>query len=74
MSDQPSADKRSSRDETARTGTGVKRPLVPVVLALMFGLVAAAWGWHLPRTWLLIILGGLLGILFILWILPSSRR
>jgi len=74
MPDQPSAGEQSSRDETARTTTRVKRPLVPVVLALMGGLVAAAWGWHLPRTWLLVSLGGLLGILFFLCILPASKR
>jgi hypothetical protein len=74
MSDKLPAEERSSQDETANPRTGVKRPLVPVVLALMLGLVAAAWGVHLPRTWLLAGLAGLLGILLLLWILPTSQR
>jgi hypothetical protein len=74
MSDKTPAEERSSQDETANPRTGVKRPLVPVVLALMLGLVAAAWGVHLPRTWLLAGLAGLLGILLLLWILPTSQR
>jgi hypothetical protein len=41
----------------------VKRPLVPVVLALMVGLAAAAWGFKLPGTWLVLGLAGLLVVL-----------
>jgi hypothetical protein len=74
MSDKPPAEERSSQDKTGNPRTGVKRPLVPVVLALMLGLVAAAWGVHIPRNWLLAGLAGLLGILLLLWILPTSQR
>ena len=74
MSDKPSAEERSSQDETANTRTGVKRPLVPVVLALMLGLGAAAWGFHVPRAWLLAGLAGLLVFLLLFWMLPSSQR
>jgi hypothetical protein len=74
MSDKPSAKERPSQDDTAKTMTGVKRPLVPVVLALLLGLVAAAWGVHLPRIWLLAGLVGLLGILLLLWLLPTGQR
>ena len=74
MSEKPSAEEHSSQKETTRLRTGVKRPLVPVVLALMLGLVAGAWGVHLPRIWLLAGLIGLLGILFLLWILANPQR
>jgi hypothetical protein len=74
MSDKPAAEEGSSRYEPAGTRTGVKRPLVPVVLALMLGLVAAAWGLHLPRTWMLAGLTGLLVVLFLLWILATPPR
>ena len=74
MSDKPAAEKRSSQDETASPRAGVKRPLVPVVLALMLGLVAAAWGLHLPRIWLLAGLTGLLGILWLLWIWATPQK
>ena len=49
------------------TGTGVKRPLVVVVLALMVGLAAGAWGLKITGTWLIIGLAGLLGILFLVY-------
>jgi hypothetical protein len=74
MSDKPPAEESSPPDEGANPGTGVKRPLVPVVLALMVGLVAAAWGFHLPRTWLLAGLIGLLGILLLVWLLSGSQK
>jgi hypothetical protein len=74
MSDKRAAEERSSQDETANPRTGVKRPLVPVVLALMTGLAAAAWGVHLPRFWLLAGLIGLLGILLLLWIFPTGQK
>ena len=41
----------------------MKRPLIPLVLALMVGLVAAAWGVNIPRTWLLAIMAVLLVIM-----------
>jgi hypothetical protein len=49
MSDQLPAEERSSQDETANPRTGVKRPLVPVVLALMLGLVAGRLGCAHPK-------------------------
>ncbi len=42
---------------------GMKRPLIPLVLALMVGLAAAAWGVNIPRTWLLGIMAALLVIM-----------
>lgn len=74
MSDKPSTEEGSAQDEPASTRTRVKRPLVPVVLALMLGLVAAAWGLHIPRIWLLAGLTGLLGILWLLWISATPRK
>jgi len=74
MTDKLSAEEGSSRDGTANARTGIKRPLVPVVLALIVGLVAAAWGLHIPRVWLVAGLGGLLGILFFLWIFQSGQK
>lgn len=44
---------------------GVKRPLVPLVMALMLGLAAAAWGVRIPGVWLVAALAGLLVIM--LW-------
>ncbi len=45
----------------------VKRPLVLVVLALMVGLAAAAWGLKAPGTWLVAALAGLWVALLFLW-------
>jgi hypothetical protein len=61
---------RPIRDGTPVTGT-VKRPLVVVVLALMLGLAAAAWGLKVTGTWLLIGLAGLLAVLFLVYGLSS---
>ena len=47
--------------------TGAKRPLVPVVLALMLGLAAGAWGVQIPRGWLVLMLAVLLGAMFLLF-------
>jgi hypothetical protein len=66
MSDKP-ADSGRLSDESSLTGTGVKRPLVPLVLALMLGLTAAAWGFKIPGTWLAIGLAGLLAVLGLLY-------
>ena len=74
MSEKPSAEHHSSQNEPGSTRTGVKRPLVPVVLALMVGLAAAAWGLHIPRIWLLIGLAGLLGVLWVLWLWVAPQR
>ena len=74
MSEKSSAGGHSSPKETTKPRTGVKRPLVPVVLALILGLVAAAWGVHLPRIWLLAGLTGLFGALLLLWIWSTAQR
>jgi len=74
MSEKPSAENHSSQHEPGSTRTGVKRPLVPVVLALMVGLATAAWGLHIPRIWLLIGLAGLLAILLVLWLPATPQR
>ncbi len=46
--------------EAATAGKGLKRPLVPLVLALMLGLAAADWGLDIPRGWLVAGLAALL--------------
>jgi hypothetical protein len=74
MADKSSVEEHSSQVETAGTRTGVKRPLVPVVLALMAGLAAAAWGLHIPRIWLFAGLTGLLVILVVLWLLATPQK
>ena len=76
MSDRPAAGGAAPRDEkTGNTGnSGVKRPLVPVVLALMLGLAAAAWGVQLPRAWLVAGLVGLLAAMAWLYVRPRSHR
>ncbi len=52
---------------------GVKRPLVVVVLALMLGLAGAAWGLHIPKVWLVVILVGLLAVILLFYLLSSFR-
>jgi hypothetical protein len=74
MPDKTSGEGSPSRNETPAARPGIKRPLVPIVLALMLGLAGAAWGLQVPRTWLLAGLTGLLGIILLLWILASSRQ
>lgn len=73
MPDKPADTGRPSRDEGFLSGLGVKRPLVPVVLALMLGLAAAAWGFTVPRTWLIAGLAGLLAVLVLLYGRGSVR-
>ena len=50
----------------------MKRPLVPVVLAVMLGLAAAAWGVRLPGGWLLAGLAALLVIMVLLFLATPS--
>jgi uncharacterized membrane protein YfcA len=71
---------RSTAGEKAPEGgagpaknTGVKRPLVPVVLALMLGLAAGAWGVQIPRGWLALMLAVLLGAMF-LWFFSARHK
>jgi competence protein ComEC len=45
----------------------VARPLLPVVLALMAGIAAPAWGLSLPEQWLVPGLAGLWAVLAWLW-------
>lgn len=52
---------------------GVKRPLVPVVLALMLGLAGAAWGLQVPGIWLAVGLVGLLVVLLLLYLCNPFR-
>jgi hypothetical protein len=55
------------RDEAPLPLVGVKRPLAPVVLALMLGLAVAAWGLQVPGIWLAAGLAGLLAVLVLLY-------
>ncbi len=66
MPDKAAESGRPLRDATRLSGLGVKRPLVPVVLALMVGLVAGAWGLRIPGVWLAAGLAGLLALLVLL--------
>jgi hypothetical protein len=50
MSEKPSAAEQASQDEAVSTRTGVKRPLVPVVLALMVGLGGGRLGVAPPQN------------------------
>ena len=68
MPDKPVHPGRAVRDQTFLSGTGVKRPLAPLVLALMAGLAAAAWGFEVPESWLLAGLAGLLAVLVLLYV------
>ncbi len=54
-------------------GSVVKRPVVPVILALMLGLAAAAWGVRIPRFWLVVLLAGLLVAMLVLFLAIPSR-
>ncbi len=54
-------------------GSVIKRPVVPVVLALMLGLAAAAWGVRIPRFWLVVLLSGLLVAMLLLFLAIPSR-
>jgi hypothetical protein len=66
MPDQGNHGETPPREGPASPGRpGVKRPLVPLVAALMLGLVAAAWGVRIPKSWLVAGLAGLLIIM--LW-------
>lgn len=67
MPDKQAERSRPLRTEPAVTGTGVKRPLVPVVLAFMLGLVAAAWGFPVTGIWLVAGLAGLAAVLFLVY-------
>jgi hypothetical protein len=63
----------ATEEKKTTPGTGVKRPLVPVVLALMLGLAGAAWGLQIPGVWLVVALVGLLAVLVGLYFfLPLS--
>jgi hypothetical protein len=66
MPDKPAESGGPAKNGALLSGIGVKRPLVPVVLALMVGLVAAAWGFKIPGGWLLVGLAGLLAVLALL--------
>lgn len=66
MPDRAAESGRPLRDATKLSGVGVKRPLVPVVLALMVGLGAGAWGLRIPGVWLAAGLAGLLALLVLL--------
>ncbi len=62
-----------SRNETKVSGTGVKRPLVPIVLALMLGLIGAAWGLKVSEVWLVAGLTGLLVVMVLLYVFNFFR-
>jgi uncharacterized membrane protein YfcA len=68
MSDRSTGGEKAPEGGAApATNTGVKRPLVPVVLALILGLAAGAWGLQIPRGWLVLLLAVLLGAMFLLF-------
>ncbi len=53
---------------------GVKRPLLPLVLALMAGLTAAAWGLEIPEFWLSAGAAVLLGLLALSLVCRGSAK
>ncbi len=63
MSDEPTERPGAPERETKAPMAGVKRPLAPLVVALMLGLAAAAWGVHISEFWLLAGLAGLLAVM-----------
>ncbi|MFZ2088309.1 MAG: hypothetical protein WAU47_07015 [Desulfobaccales bacterium] len=63
-----------SKNQETTAGRRIKRPLIPLVLALMLGLVAAAAGLHIPRTWLAAGLAILLVVMLPLYFSPFFRR
>ncbi len=72
-----SADQGGAPEETGgHRRLVMKRPLIPLVLALMVGLAAAAWGVNIPRTWLLVSMAALLVIMLLLFRgqAPSSSK
>jgi len=70
----------STAPKNRKTGGNiVRRPLVPLVLALTAGLIGAAWGLEIPRPWLGAALVGLLAVLVLLRLgcrsdKPNRRR
>jgi len=73
MTDKQAESDRPLRHAAGLTGIGLKRPLIPVVLALMAGLAAAAWGFTVSGKWLVIGLAGLLAVLIFLHRFGSVR-
>ena len=68
MPDKLAAGRTAPQEETTDARDPVvKRPLVPLVFALMLGLAAAAWGVHIPKVWLMILLAGLLSVMLLLY-------
>jgi uncharacterized protein HemX len=65
MSDQPREQPTAPEREAEAPVAGAKRPLVLLVLALMLGLTAAAWGLHISEYWLLAGLAALLAVMFL---------
>lgn len=75
MTEKPFNRETSSGVEKPVNRSGTKRPLVPLVLALMLGLAGADWGLRIPRSWLIGALAGLLVILVGLYVWkPSSPQ
>jgi hypothetical protein len=65
MSDKPTEGQSAPGEEIKAPGTVLKRPLVPLVLAFMLGLLAAAWGLNISGYWLVALLAGLLVVMFL---------
>ena len=76
MPDKLAAGRTAPQEETTDARDPVvKRPLVPLVFALMLGLAAAAWGVHIPKVWLIAVLAGLLVVMLLLFLgAPSGSR
>jgi hypothetical protein len=61
------------RNATDVPSSGVKRPLVPIVLALMLGLLGAAWGLKVSGVWLVAGLAGLFAVMVLLYVFNFFR-
>ena len=73
MPDKSEEPGRALSEKTPITRIDVKRPLVPVVLSLMLGFVAAAWGIKITGIWLVVGLAGLLAVLYLIYCFGSVR-
>jgi hypothetical protein len=73
MEKRTNEDQEVPRTEETTAARRIKRPLVPLVLALMLGLAAADAGLHIPRAWLAAGLAILLVVMLPLYFFPWFR-
>ncbi len=74
MAEESTEGPRAPEKENKAPGAGLKRPLVPLVLALMLGLAAAAWGLDISGFWLLAGLAALLAVMGLGYLVNGSAQ